>query len=135
MLSLFNKSVIFWYKLEKCENELWDWSGMRMLLSFATVSKCVIHPSNLVTNFCIHFLHPCNSFFLFIQTDDVCSFFERVLGKNCYTSIIKEHLIDGTALFLLEDEHLTSIFKMQLGPRLKLLNRIHKLKNGDLSGL
>jgi hypothetical protein len=68
-------------------------------------------------------------------TDDVCSFFERVLGKNCYTSIIKEHLIDGTALFLLEDEHLTSIFKMQLGPRLKLLNRIHKLKNGDLSGL
>jgi len=67
--------------------------------------------------------------------DDVCSFFERVLGKNCYTSIIKEHLIDGTALLLLEDEHLSSIFKMQLGPRLKLLNRINKLKNGDLSGL
>ncbi|CAF3303088.1 unnamed protein product [Rotaria socialis] len=67
-------------------------------------------------------------------TDNVCSFFEHVLGKNCYTPIIKEHLIDGTALLLLEDEHLTTIFKMQLGPRLKLLNRIDKLKiDGDLS--
>jgi len=69
------------------------------------------------------------------STDDVCSFFERVLEKNCYTSIIKEHLIDGAALLLLQDEHLISIFKMQLGPRLKLLNRINKLKNGDLSAL
>ncbi len=72
---------------------------------------------------------------MFIQTDDVCSFFERVLGKNCYKPIIEEHLIDGAALLLLEDEHLNNIFKMQLGPRLKLLNRINKLKNGDLSGL
>ncbi|CAF2391497.1 unnamed protein product [Rotaria sp. Silwood2] len=67
--------------------------------------------------------------------DDVCSFFENVLGKNCYASIIKEHLIDGAALVLLEDEHLSSVFKMQLGPRLKLLNSINKLKNGDLSVL
>jgi len=65
----------------------------------------------------------------------VCLFFERVLEKNSYTSIIKEHLIDGAALLLLQDEHLISIFKMQLGPRLKLLNRINKLKNGDLSAL
>ena len=83
----------------------------------------------------IHFLHSSNSLSCLFQTDEVCSFFERVLGKNCYTPIIKEHLIDGTALLLLQDEHLTNIFKMQLGPRLKLLNRIHKLKNGDLSGL
>ncbi|CAF0805445.1 unnamed protein product [Rotaria sordida] len=67
--------------------------------------------------------------------DDVCSFFEHVLGKNCYASIIKEHLIDGVALTLLQDEHLNSIFKMQLGPRLKLLNSIDKLKNDDLSVL
>jgi len=65
----------------------------------------------------------------------VCSFFENVLGKTTYTPIIKEHLIDGTALLLLEDEHLTNIFQMQLGPRLKLLNRISQLKNGDLSAL
>lgn len=45
--------------------------------------------------------------------DDVCSFFEHVLEKSTYESIIKEHLIDGTALLLLEDEHLVSIFKMQ----------------------
>ncbi|UJR35803.1 hypothetical protein I4U23_028551 [Adineta vaga] len=64
--------------------------------------------------------------------DDVCSFFERVLGKSCYASLIQEHLIDGAALLLLEDEHLVTIFQMQLGPRLKLLDRIQKLKKGDL---
>ncbi|CAF1225143.1 unnamed protein product [Adineta ricciae] len=67
--------------------------------------------------------------------DDVCSFFERVLGKNCFTSVIQEHLIDGVALLLLEDEHLVSIFQMPLGPRLKLLDRIQKLKKGDFSAL
>ena len=65
----------------------------------------------------------------------MCSFFERVLGKNCFTSVIQEHLIDGVALLLLEDEHLVSIFQMQLGPRLKLLDRIQKLKKGDFSAL
>jgi len=76
-----------------------------------------------------------NYLFLFIQINDVCLFFECVLGKNCYASIIQEHLIDGAALLLLEAEHLVSIFQMQLGPRLKLLDRINKLKNGDLSAL
>jgi hypothetical protein len=71
--------------------------------------------------------------FFFIQIDEVCSFFEYVLGKSCYASIIKEHLIDGAALLLLENKHLIDIFKMPLGPRLKLLNRINKLKNGDRS--
>ncbi|CAF0915522.1 unnamed protein product [Adineta steineri] len=63
--------------------------------------------------------------------DDVCLFFESVLDKDCYAPLIQEHLIDGSALLLLEDEHLTSIFQMQLGPRLKLLDRIRKLKTSD----
>ncbi|CAF2520244.1 unnamed protein product [Rotaria sp. Silwood2] len=65
--------------------------------------------------------------------DEVCSFFEHVLGKNCYTPIIKEHLIDGTALLLLQEGHLSNTFKMPVELRLKLLNRINKLKYGDLS--
>ncbi|CAF1284715.1 unnamed protein product [Rotaria sordida] len=65
--------------------------------------------------------------------NEVCSFFEHVLGKNCYTPIIKEHLIDGTALLLLQEEHLRNTFKMPVENRLKLLNRINELKHGDLS--
>lgn len=64
-----------------------------------------------------------------IQIDDVCIFVERVLDKSCYTAIVKEHLIDGIALLLIEDEHLKSTFKMPLGPRLKLINRINQLKS------
>jgi len=70
--------------------------------------------------------------FFFIQIDDVCVFFEHVLGKNCYTSIIKEHLIDGIALLLLKEEHLTDIFRMPSRSRIQILNRINKLKTGDL---
>ncbi|CAF0821193.1 unnamed protein product [Rotaria sp. Silwood1] len=65
--------------------------------------------------------------------NEVCSFFEYVLGKNCYATIIKEHLIDGTALLLLKEEHLINTFKMPVELRLELLQRIDKLKHGDLS--
>ena len=62
----------------------------------------------------------------------MCLFFEEVLGKKTFNPIIREHLIDGIALLLLQDEHLNKIFHMQLGPRLKLLNRIEKLKSDFL---
>jgi len=76
----------------------------------------------------------CEKFF-FIQIDDVCVFFEDVLGENCYTPIIQDHLIDGLALLLLKEEHLTKIFRMQSKSRIKLLNKINQLKTGDLSAM
>jgi hypothetical protein len=63
-----------------------------------------------------------------IQIDDVCVFVEDVLRTNCYTSIIQEHLIDGIALLLLKEEHLTNVFQMPSKQRTKLLHRIHQFQ-------
>ncbi|CAF0844348.1 unnamed protein product [Adineta ricciae] len=62
------------------------------------------------------------------NVDDVCLFFISVLGTTCYTLLIKEHLIDGTALLLLEDKHLMNVFHMSHDERVKLLRKIKKLK-------
>ncbi|UJR10216.1 hypothetical protein I4U23_014429 [Adineta vaga] len=62
------------------------------------------------------------------NVDDVCLFFISVLETTCYSLIIREHLIDGAALLLLEDKHLMKFFQMPLEYRLKLLRKIARIK-------
>ena len=63
-----------------------------------------------------------------IQIDQVCSFVEQVLSDNQYKSIIEEHLIDGFALVLLKEEHLTKVFQMPLIQRHRLLDHIKQIQ-------
>ncbi|KAK3875651.1 hypothetical protein Pcinc_019481 [Petrolisthes cinctipes] len=54
------------------------------------------------------------------SVDDVCSFVGSIELCAEYVEAFREHRIDGSALPLLTEEHLTSSINMKLGPALKL---------------
>ena len=55
--------------------------------------------------------------------------FLRLQGFGDYADDFQQGEIDGHSLFLLKEHHVLERFKMKLGPALKLLDTINRLKH------
>lgn len=62
------------------------------------------------------------------DVDEVCKFVNSVTGCNEYCDVFREQDIDGQALILLTEEHLSSKMGIKLGPALKIKAKIDELR-------
>jgi hypothetical protein len=60
--------------------------------------------------------------------EEVCKFVSSVAGCSEYCDVFREQEIDGQALILLTEEHLSSKMGLKLGPALKLKSKIDELR-------
>ena len=60
--------------------------------------------------------------------DEVCKFVSSVTGCSEYCDVFREQEIDGQALLLLTEEHLSNKMGLKLGPALKLKSKIDELR-------
>ena len=60
--------------------------------------------------------------------EEVCKFVSSVTGCSEYCDVFREQEIDGQALILLTEEHLSDKMGIKLGPALKLKSKIDELR-------
>lgn len=60
--------------------------------------------------------------------EEVCKFVSSVTGCSEYCDVFREQEIDGQALILLTEEHLSNKMGLKLGPALKLKSKIDELR-------
>lgn len=60
--------------------------------------------------------------------EEVCKFVSSVIGSTEYCDMFREQEIDGQALILLTEDHLSNKMGMKLGPALKLKLKIDELR-------
>ena len=60
--------------------------------------------------------------------EEVCKFVSSVTGCSEYCDVFREQEIDGQALLLLTEEHLSNKMGLKLGPALKLKSKIDELR-------
>lgn len=60
--------------------------------------------------------------------EEVCKFVSSVTGCSEYCEVFREQEIDGQALILLTEEHLSNKMGLKLGPALKLKSKIDELR-------
>ena len=60
--------------------------------------------------------------------EEVCKFVGSVTGCSEYCDVFREQEIDGQALILLTEEHLSNKMGLKLGPALKLKSKIDELR-------
>jgi len=63
------------------------------------------------------------------SVDKVVEFVSSVESCRDYAQVFFEHSIDGSALLVLNESHLTRIMGLKLGPAIRLRNTIQELKN------
>jgi hypothetical protein len=63
------------------------------------------------------------------SVEKVVEFISNVESCRDYAQVFFEHSIDGSALLVLNESHLTRIMGLQLGPAIRLRNAIQELKN------
>jgi len=63
------------------------------------------------------------------SVDKVVEFVSNVESCRDYAQVFFEHSIDGSALLVLNESHLTRIMGLKLGPAIRLRNAIQELKN------
>ncbi|KAH7975977.1 hypothetical protein HPB52_007205 [Rhipicephalus sanguineus] len=66
-----------------------------------------------------------------MTVDDVASYIGQLPGCDCYAETFRRHQIDGKALLLLQEHHLTSQMKIGLGPALKIVAAINWLRRQE----
>lgn len=59
--------------------------------------------------------------------------FMRLQGYVDYAETFQENDIDGKSLFLLREHHLLEQFSMKLGPALRLLDTISRLRHPPIA--
>lgn len=62
--------------------------------------------------------------------DDVCAFL-RDLGYETYQERFVEHLVDGKALQLIQEEHMVKYLGLMLGPALKIQAQLEAIKRAE----
>lgn len=60
--------------------------------------------------------------------EEVCKFVSSVTGCSEYCDVFREQEIDGQALILLTEDHLSNKMGLKLGPALKLKSKIDELR-------
>jgi len=63
------------------------------------------------------------------SVEKVVEFISNVESCRDYAQVFFEHSIDGSALLVLNESHLTRIMGLKLGPAIRLRNAIQELKN------